>query len=173
MEMILGTRPGATSRATVTLFRNLSLYGRVDGNGGHIQSNTEIRALHNQGSSQGVLMLDPILAGYRAIEADAPGTYKAGFLKLREVSATYTLSPSLASRMRASGVSITAAGRNLSTLWTAQHGWKTSRDGEIYTGVADGHTWDAEIRAVGSRSNGFQTILPPTASFTTTLRLTF
>ena len=159
--------------STVTLFRNLALYARVDGNGGFIQSNTEIRALHNQGSSKGVVELDPILAGYRAIEADAPGTYKAGFLKLREVSATYTLSQSLASRLRASGMSITAAGRNLSTLWTEQHGWNTSRDGEIYTGVADGHTWDPEIRAVGSRSNGFQTILPPTASFTTTLRVTF
>src|SRR5262249_27452398 len=108
---------------TVTMFRNLALYARVDGNGGHIQSNTQSRALQNQGSSKGVVELDPILAGYRAIEADAPGTYKAGFLKLREVSATYTLSQSLASRLRASGMSITAAGRNLSTLWTAQHGW--------------------------------------------------
>ena len=158
---------------TVTLFRNLSLYGRVDGNGGFVQSNTEIRALHNQGSTKAVLERDPLLAGYRAIEADAPGTYKAGFLKLRELSATYTLSPSLAQRVRANGLSITAAGRNLSTLWTEQHGWNTSRDGEVYTGIADGHTWDPEIRAVGSRSNGFQTILPPTASFTTTLRVTF
>ena len=29
------------------------------------------------------------------------------------------------------------------------------------------------IRANGQLSNGFQTIMPPTASFTTTLRLTF
>jgi hypothetical protein len=33
--------------------------------------------------------------------------------------------------------------------------------------------WDPEIRANGQLSNGFQTILPPTASFTSTLRLTF
>ena len=58
-------------------------------------------------------------------------------------------------------------------LWTAQHGWNTSRDGEVYVDIAHQHVWDPEIRAVGQLSNGFQTILPPTASFTTTLRLTF
>ena len=58
-------------------------------------------------------------------------------------------------------------------LWTAAQGWNTSRDGEVYVPVANQHVWDPEIRAVGQLSNGFQTILPPTASFTTTLRLTF
>jgi hypothetical protein len=33
--------------------------------------------------------------------------------------------------------------------------------------------WDPETRAVGQLSNGFQTIMPPTTSFVTTLRLTF
>jgi hypothetical protein len=149
------------------------LYARVDGNGGNVQSNTEIRALHNQGSSQGVVMKDPILAVYRSLEADAPGTYKAGFMKLRELSATYTVPGRFVSRLRASGATVSVAGRNLSTLWTAQHGWKTSRDGEIYTGIADGHSWDPELRAVGSLSNGFQTIMPPTSSFVTTFRLNF
>jgi TonB-linked SusC/RagA family outer membrane protein len=161
----------------VTLWENLRLYARVDGNGGHLQSNTEIRALHNQGSSKAVVeQNDPFLQTYRQIggpEADVPGTYKAGFLKLRELSATYTINPSLIRRLGASGASISVAGRNLSTLYTEQHGWNTSRDGRIDVDIADRHTWDPEIRAVGSRSNGFQTILPPTSSFTTTLRLTF
>jgi TonB-dependent SusC/RagA subfamily outer membrane receptor len=159
---------------TVTLFRNLRLYGRVDGNGGHLQSNTEIRALHNQGSTEAVIRRnDPQLQVYRAIEADAVGTYEAGFLRLRELSATYSLPTSLASRMRASAATISAAGRNLSMLWTAAQGWNTSRDGEIYVPVANQHVWDPEIRANGPLSNGFQTILPPTASFTLTLRLNF
>ena len=68
---------------------------------------------------------------------------------------------------------MSVAGRNLSMLWTAQHGWNTSRDGEVNVDIANQHVWDPEIRAVGQLSNGFQTILPPTASFTTTLRLTF
>ena len=159
---------------TITLFERLRLYARVDGNGGHLQSDTEIRALHNQGSTLAVLKKDdPFLQVYRNIEADAVGTYKAGFLRLRELSATYTLDQRLAQRLRASGATVSVAGRNLSMLWTAQHGWNTSRDGEIYVDIANQHVWDPEIRAVGQLSNGFQTILPPTASFTTTLRLTF
>jgi len=159
---------------TVTLFKNLRLYARVDGNGGHLQSDTEIRALHNQGSTLGVIERnDPLLQEYRNIEADAPGTYKAGFLRLRELSATYNIAPRFVSRVGASGASISLAGRNLSMLWTAQHGWNTSRDGEIYVDVNNQHVWDPEIRAVGSLSNGYQTILPPTSSLTTTLRLTF
>ncbi len=160
--------------STLTLWKNLRLYGRVDGNGGHVQSNTEIRARHNQGTTQAVILRnDPLLQTYRAIEADAPGTYKSGFFRLRELSATYTLSPEWARSFRASGASISVAGRNLSMLWTEQHGWNTSRDGRIGVDVANMHTWDPEIRAVGQLSNGFQTILPPTASFVTTLRLTF
>jgi TonB-linked SusC/RagA family outer membrane protein len=160
--------------STVTLFKNLRLYARVDGNGGHLQSDTEIRALHNQGSTLGVIERnDPLLQEYRNIEADAPSTYKAGFLRLRELSATYTIAPRFVSRLGASGASFSVAGRNLSMLWTAQEGWNTSRDGEIYVDVNNQHVWDPEIRAVGSLSNGYQTVLPPTSSFSATLRLNF
>jgi TonB-linked SusC/RagA family outer membrane protein len=159
---------------TVTLWQNLRLYARVDGNGGHLQSDTEIRALHNQGSTLGVIeQNDPLLQEYRAIEADAPGTYKAGFLRLRELSATYTVPQRYVNRFGATGASISVAGRNLMMLWTAQEGWNTSRDGEIYVDINHQHVWDPEIRAVGQLSNGYQTILPPTASFTTTIRLNY
>jgi TonB-linked SusC/RagA family outer membrane protein len=158
----------------VTLFGNLRLYARVDGNGGHSQSDTEIRALHNQGTTKAVIERnDPFLQVYRAIEADAPGTYKAGFLKLREMSASYSVNPTIARKLRVQNGTVTLAGRNLAMLWTAQHGWNTSRDGEIKVDVANGHVWDPEIRAVGSRSNGFQTIMPPTSSFVATVRLTY
>jgi TonB-linked SusC/RagA family outer membrane protein len=158
---------------TVTVMDRLRLYARVDGNGGHYQSDTEVRALHNQGSSLGVIKKDPLLTVYRAIEADAPGTYRASFLRLRELSATYSMQPSILRRIGASSASLSVAGRNLRMLWTQQDGWGTSRDGQINIPIADMHVWDPEIRAVGQLSNGFQTILPPTASFTTTLRLTF
>jgi TonB-linked SusC/RagA family outer membrane protein len=158
---------------TVTVMDRLRLYARVDGNGGHLQSDTEVRALHNQGSTLGVIQKDPLLTVYRAIEADAPGTYNGGFLRLRELSATYTVQPSIIKRVGATSASLSVAGRNLSMLWTAQDGWKTSRDGLINVPIANQHVWDPEIRANGQLSNGFQTIMPPTASFTTTLRLTF
>jgi len=158
----------------VTLWDNLRLYARVDGNGGNWQSDTEIRALHNQGSTKAVIeQNDPLLQTYRQIEADAPSTYQAGFLKLRELSASYTLKPSFAQKLGAAGGSVTLAGRNLSMLWTAEQGWNTSRDGEIYVDVAGQHVWDPEIRALGSLSNGYQTIMPPTASFVATFRLTY
>jgi hypothetical protein len=160
--------------STVTLWNNLRLYARVDGNGGHYQSNTEIRALHNQGSTKEVILQnDPFLQTYRSIEADRPGTYKAGFLRLRELSASYTVKPSLVSRFRAQGGSVTFAARNVAMLWTAQHGWNTSRDGQIYVDIANQHVWDPEIRANGALSNGFQTIMPPTSSFVATFRLTY
>ena len=159
---------------TVTLFERLRLYARVDGNGGHIQSNTEVRALHNQNSTEAVLRRnDPFLQVYRSIEADAPGTYKAGFMRLRELSATYNVPTSFARRAGASNATVSVAGRNLSMLWTKQDGWKTSRDGLIHLPIANQHVWDPEIRANGQLSNGYQTILPPTSSFTATLRLTF
>jgi TonB-linked SusC/RagA family outer membrane protein len=159
---------------TVTLWDNLRLYARVDGNGGNWQSDTEIRALHNQGSTKAVVeQNDPFLQTYRQIEADAPSTYQAGFLKLRELSASYTLKSSLTQKFGASGGSVTLAGRNLSMLWTAEQGWNTSRDGEIYVDVANQHVWDPEIRALGSLANGYQTIMPPTASFVATFRLTY
>ena len=158
----------------VTLWDNLRLYARVDGNGGHWQSNTEIRALHNQGSTKAVIeQNDPYLQVYRQIDTDAASTYQAGFLRLRELSASYTLRPTLLQRFGASAGSVTVAGRNLSMLWTAEPGWNTSRDGNIYVDVAGQHVWDPETRALGSLANGFQTIMPPTQSFVVTLRLTY
>ena len=158
----------------VTLWHNLHLYARVDGTGGHSSSDTEIRALHNQGSTKAVIeQNDPFLQVYRNIDTDAASTYQAGFLRLRELSASYTLTPSLAQRFGASGASVTVAGRNLSMLWTAAQGWNTSRDGEIYVDVANQHVWDPETRAVGSLSNGFQTIMPPTSSVVVNVRLTY
>ena len=158
---------------TVTIMDRLRLYARVDGNGGHYQSDTEVRALHNQGSTLGVIQKDPLLTVYRAIEADVPGTYRASFLRLREVSATYNLPLKHARAIGATGASVSVAGRNLRMLWTQQDGWGTSRDGMIKIPIADQHVWDPEIRAVGQLANGFQTIMPPTASFATTIRLTF
>jgi len=159
---------------TVTLWNRVRLYTRVDGNGGHIQSNTEIRARHNQNTTKAVLLRDdPYLQVYRSIEADVPGTYKAGFLRWRELSAAYTVPSQFVRRIGASGATLTVAGRNLRMLWTAQEGWSTPRDGQIHVPIGDMAMWDPEIRAVGQLSNGYQTIMPPTTSFVTTLRLTF
>jgi TonB-linked SusC/RagA family outer membrane protein len=159
---------------TVTLFKRLRLYASADGNGGDYQSDTEIRALHNLGLSRAVITRDdPFLQAYRAIEADATGTYLASFVKLRELSATYSLPNHFAGKFGANGGSFSLAMRNVAMLWTGAQGWNTSRDGEIYVPVANQHVWDPETRAAGQLSQGYQTILPAAASFTATLRLSF
>lgn len=158
---------------SITL-QNWRLYARVDGNGGGYQSDTEIRATHNLGESKASILLnDPILNEYRAIDADAAGTFDASFLRLREISANYALPARFANRFGVRGSSINLAMRNVAMLWTGANGWNTARDGEVFLPIAGMHAWDPEIRAAGQLSQGYQTILPPTASFVATLRLSF
>jgi hypothetical protein len=159
---------------TVTLFNHLRLYGRVEGNGGYQQINTEIRAIHNLGNSEAMVRRnDPILFAYRAIENDATGAYKAGFARLREISASYDLPAFLTQRVGASAGSVSLGMRNVMMLWTEEEGWGTPRDGSITVPVANMISWDPEIRGTGVRSNNFQTIMPPTASAQMTVRLRF
>lgn len=159
---------------TFTFWGNVRLYARVDGNGGDYQADTEVRALHNLGLTKAVILRnDPMLQAYRAIENDATGTYLASFLRLREVSASYTIPARYVSRLGASTGSIALAGRNLAMLWTGENGWNTARDGEVFLPIANTHVWDPELRASGQLSSGYQTILPPTASVTATVRLSF
>ncbi len=159
---------------TVTILNNLRLTTRVEGNGGHHQINTEIRAIHNLGNSEAVLRRnDPILQAYRAFENDATGAYKAGFLRLREISANYILPRSLVERFGASGGSVSFGMRNVMMLWTAEQGWSTARDGSIVVPVANMVAWDPEIRSTAQLGSDYQTIMPPTSSATMTLRLSF
>ncbi|HEX3157870.1 MAG TPA: SusC/RagA family TonB-linked outer membrane protein, partial [Gemmatimonadaceae bacterium] len=128
---------------TVTLFGNVTLYARIDGNGGHKQVNTEIRATHNQSTTEGVLLKNnPILAATRIIENDRTGVYDAGFLRLREVSASYDLPNQFVGRFGASRGSVSLGMRNVAMLWTAQHGWSTPRDGHVRESLANMIVWD-------------------------------
>jgi len=59
-------------------------------------------------------------------------------------------------------------------LWTAQHGWNTPRDGSVREPLADMIVWDPEVRGTGQATGfSYQTVMPPTASATLTLRFTF
>jgi TonB-linked SusC/RagA family outer membrane protein len=161
---------------TFTLFRNVRLYTRVEGYGGHMQANTEIRATHNQTTTQAVLLRnDPILSATRTIENDATGTYKAGFLRLREITGSYDLPGFLVQRIGARSGVITLGMRNVAMLWTAEHGWDTPRDGSVRVPLANRSmiTWDPEVRSTGQAATGYQTVLPPTASAIMSLRLSF
>jgi TonB-linked SusC/RagA family outer membrane protein len=162
--------------STLTLLRDLRLYARVEGNGGHYNFNTEMRASHNNGITLPVLLRnDPMVQATRAIENDVMALYDASFAKLREVSASYTLPPSLISRFGASSGTVTVAGRNLMMLWTGHYGFDTPRDGRVpqVREIGGEWTWDPEMRSTGQIAGDFQTVLPPVASFVTAVRFSF
>jgi TonB-dependent SusC/RagA subfamily outer membrane receptor len=151
--------------ATLTIFRDLRLYALVEFRGGHMIESGDIRASHSTFRNSRAINegTDPILLAYDQTGITNPlGFFDAGFAKLREVSATYSLPTGLASRFGASRASITVAGRNLATLWTAQE--------EIF-----GHRIpDPEIRTPSSNLSGYvQTVIPPLSTLITTVRISF
>ena len=158
------TWEGAVS-STLTLLNNFRLYALVDFRGGHMTQNGDINAAHTTFRNSKAIheATDPILMAYDRIGVTDPtGFFDAGFAKLREVSATYTVPAAWAARFGASRASITAAGRNLATLWVAQ---------EDVFGLP---VPDPEVRTPGSNLSGYvQTVLPPFSQFVTTVRLSF
>ncbi len=159
---------------TLRIGDNLRLFARVEGNGGHIQINTEIRPIHNGNYSEGAVRRDnALLQAYRQFEVDRTGQYDASFLRLREVSATYDLPEAFVGRLNARRGSVSLGMRNVAMLWTGSHGWSTPRAGHVREPIADMIIWDPEVRSTGQNATGYQTIMPPTASATLTLRFSF
>ncbi|MGH7527139.1 MAG: TonB-dependent receptor domain-containing protein, partial [Gemmatimonadales bacterium] len=151
---------------TVTLFKNLRLYGLVDFKRGHHRMNTDrlVRCslfglcLENV-SPQGV---DPkLLADIQlAVDLQTINSYleDASFFKLREISASYTLPDRWAGAIGASRATVTVSGRNLHT-WTG------------YGGL------DPERRSTQGQGGELiyfdQTVTPTLAQFVTTVSLNF
>jgi len=133
-------------RTTITLRRNLMLYGLVDFRGGNlIFSGTAVGAHRQQRNTRAInTTADTLLLAADALNAQGvpgggalEGLAKGGFAKLREVSLTYTFPVSWANRMRAASVALTVAARNLAILWQEQKdvfGFKIV-DPEVRTGV--------------------------------------
>jgi hypothetical protein len=151
--------------STFTVFNNLQLYGLVDFRGGHLIEHGDIEAMHTafRNSKTTITRSDPILVAYDRLSITPPtGFFKAGFAKLRELSATYTLPARWVRSFRASRGSISVAGRNLGYLWRAQK--------EIFGEPIP----DPEIRTPGAELAAYvQTVLPPFTQLVTTVRLTF
>jgi outer membrane receptor protein involved in Fe transport len=95
---------GAVS-STFTLFKNLQLYGLVDFRGGFMIEHGDIEAMHTAFRNSKAIneRTDPILMAYDRLGIIPPvGFFNAGFAKLREVSATYTLPSRLVRSFRVS-----------------------------------------------------------------------
>ena len=102
--------------------QNLSLYALVDYVGGHHLSLGDVSAQHRFFINSRAILerTDPILLGYEALGAEGlaqSGVVAGDFMKLRTLSASYTLPESVAEMMWASRVAITASVDNLWTIW--------------------------------------------------------
>lgn len=109
---------------TLTLFDNLKLYTFADYQGGHYQwcAICSVRSridLNTKEVNDPNLPADE-LARLKSLQTDE-FIYPADFIKLREVSLTYTLPRDFTSRIGFSRASVTLSGRNLG-LWTKYKG---------------------------------------------------
>src|SRR5262249_10904379 len=109
--------------STATLYRRFRLNALFDYKAGHRQLDNNLRA-RCQVFYQCLANLDYLKIPARlAAQYQSPGTLRdftyghAGYTKLREVSASYTLPERLIQRLGASSGSLTVSGRNLRT-WT-------------------------------------------------------
>ena len=157
--------------ATLTLWKRLRLFGLVEGLGGNtIMSCDAACSAHFYFQTRTVLDgSDPVLAGYIGmylLEGDATnvwgdGLFKAGFAKLRTISASYDFPNRIARFLGASRGSITMSAENLAILWWEQR--------EAY-----GYRWvDPEVMPYGGDVAFNQENWPQLARFRTTIRLTF
>ncbi len=109
---------------TITLWKNLRLYAFLDYKGAYYMWNAGdyIRNKNDQNAWAVVNPdADPERVKYLQSGVTTPFITPADFLKLREVSLTYTLPTSWASRVGSKGVSLSVAGRNLA-IWTRYSG---------------------------------------------------
>jgi hypothetical protein len=89
------------------------------------------------------------------------------------VSASYNLTDALAGRLGAAGGMVSVGMRNVMMLWTKEEGWGTPRNGSIRVPLADMLIWDPEVSSTGELANNYQTVMPPTASITLSVRLQY
>ena len=106
---------------------------------------------------------DPIFAAYQTVVPRAPlGLFNAGFAKLRELSATYSLPDRVAARLGSTNASLTGAWRNVAFLWREQ------------TDIYGAKLFDSEMHNPGSELVArYQTMIPPASQVVLTARVAF
>ena len=160
---------------TVTLFRNLRLYALIDFKGGHYIFNQRERNRNQAANRNSALFNDPshpdfprtaLDTAYWGSNATAPWIQPADFVKLRDVSASYTLPEGVARRLRVQSATLVVAGNNLGFL------------GKRYPGI------DPEVNFFGQGTLNFignfasfirtdSYTIPMTRRITTAVNLTF
>ncbi len=113
---------------TITLFRNLSLYGLLDYKGGFYQFDVRDwrRALKGVTAEMATATPDPtyaaLVSSYFSSGITTPWIQPGDFLKLRDLSATYTFPRSLSQKLHSDHTSFTLAAHNVGILWTRYKG---------------------------------------------------
>ena len=104
---------------TVTLFKNIRLYGYADYKGGYYMWDA-IKYVNDRIDLNTWAVndpnADPIEVQVLQSGATKPDIVRADYIKLRELSASYTLPARLTSHVNAKNVTLTVAGRNLA-IW--------------------------------------------------------
>ena len=148
---------------TVTLFKNLRLYGQVDFKTGYkkLDGNQRVRCFFFDLCLENYLPQQFNPVNIAEIQQGLPDVliHNASFAKLRELSATYTFTDNIARRIGASSLSLTVAGRNLYT-WTK------------YPGLEPEATFNGGSRG-GDYSLWEQDVLPQLSQFVATLHVSF
>ena len=135
---------GASFSTEVNFLQHFRLYGLLDGRWGNKLDNATEQFRCQFAICRGFNLAKSSLADQAAADAAVyygleTGFFEdAGFLKLREVSLTYTAPGEWASRIGASTLSLTLTGRNLAT-WTNYRGAdpEISQSGQFNFSVAD------------------------------------
>ncbi len=147
---------------TLTLFRNLRLYGQMDFKTGFskLNGNERVRCWFYALclASYEPQKVDPVkVAGYQKRYVSSL-IEDAGFAKLREISATYTIPANYAQRFGVQGANLTFSARNLHT-WTK------------YPGLEPEASFNSGTR--GTFGQWEQDVIPQLAQFVTTLNVNF
>ena len=154
-----------SANTTINLFGSLRLFANFEFMGGHHLISGDIGAAHVllRNSLAVHERKDPILMAMASQRLWRESGYMdAGFAKLREVSASYTLPERLVTNIGASRATLTISGRNLLTVWRATED------------IFGREVLDPENRLTSSELSGyFQTVLPQYASLLATVRLQF
>jgi TonB-linked SusC/RagA family outer membrane protein len=165
--------------STVTLMKNLRLFASVEFKGGHISVNTQLGSAHNvmgntsaiNGDPKNGVHPDPVVyfyafnsnAAFSGSNTRALGQFPAGFARLRDLSATYTLPESISQKFRAKRASLSVGGHNLWFLWEETKSYYTRLPGDLEAG------------SFGSQNQGTggTVFFYPASSVTATMRVTF
>lgn len=120
----LPTWQGSVS-TTLTLFGELRLYALADFQGGHWRVNGDVAASHlffaNSRCMNVQPICDPELAAYASLgQVWQTGTMRAGFAKMRVLSATYSLPSSILGRFGGSDGTFTLSAHNPFRIWTQE-----------------------------------------------------